>query len=137
MSNKKDRRLDITESGEQEKLPGTDVPRVVGPVELAVEKSILDAAENDELQMLDAGASALALQLARTVDWCHTNAEPHTLTLASARLSELLTKLKLEPASREPKGGKHGGINWDAELANLAAAEEGTGSPPNRDVKKS
>lgn len=137
MSGKKQRVPDVTEYGEQAMLPGSSTPstrRRVGPVERGVDKACRTARVEGVLTDLDAGTVQLAKTLARTVDWCHSNTEPHTLTMAAARLSEVLTKLKLEPAAREVKQGVKSGIDWDAALAEFSSPAEGPGAPQSRDT---
>ena len=54
----------------------------------------------DHLTPQDGAAVALLRESARAVDWCGKNGERHTQALHIARMSELLTKLRLEPSAR-------------------------------------
>ena len=104
---------------EQPALPGTATPKWRGPVERSIAKAI----RAGEFEDLDAAAVALLRSSARVVDSCERNGERHTHTMAVARMSELLTKLRLEPSARgegvsEPDA-------WDHALANLGTATSG------------
>lgn len=111
------------ETVEQPAMPGMAVTRWRGPVE----RSITRAIKAGEFEDLDAAAVALLRSSARVVDSCERNGERHTHTMAVARMSELLTKLRLEPSARGEGGGEPDA--WDHALAHLGTAT--TGDPPH------
>jgi hypothetical protein len=100
MGRKGQPRTDPDEWGDQLTIPGTAQRRKVGRAERSLNSSVAHARRAGFLSDFDNGAVGVARALARTVDWCESNGESHTLTLAAGRLSDLLTKLRLEPSSR-------------------------------------
>lgn len=138
MSRAKDRLPTFTDNGVQDTLPGSstsDTSPKVGKVQRGVNEAIARARLEGKLDArLDNGAVALARVLAESVDWCRANGEHHTMVMAAARLSDLLTKLQLEPAARAIRAVNNGGIDWNAELAQLSTPTQGSGTTPDRDA---
>lgn len=104
---------------QQVAIPGTGVARWRGPVERSIAATLRAASLED----LDAAAVALLRSAARVVDSCERNGERHTHTMAVARMSELLTKLRLEPSARGE--GVNGPDEWDRALADLGTPTGG------------
>ena len=107
---------------EQPALPGTAQRRYIGPIERSLAKALRAAREREDITDQDHAAVAAARSTARLVDWCERNREPHTQTLAVKQLSELLTKLRLEPSSRGSGVTPDG---WDAAAADLGTPAGG------------
>lgn len=105
---------------DQPHLPMTSVRRKIGTVERAIAKSIKAA---EHLQDMDGAAVALLRSAARNVDACTANSDRHTHAMAVARMSELLTKLHLEPDSRG-EGVKEKSA-WDRIVEELGSTESG------------
>lgn len=104
---------------EQPAMPGLSVTRWRGPVERSITRAIKAGGFDD----LDAAAVALLRSSARVVDSCERNGERHTHTMAVARMSELLTKLRLEPSARGEGVTEHD--EWDRALADLGTPAPG------------
>lgn|SRR5574343_1240434 len=106
-------------------LPGMKVSRWRGPVERSIAATVRACGHLDDR---DGAAVALLRSAARAVDWCERNGERHTQALHVARMSELLTKLRLEPSSRgegvtEPDA-------WDLALSTLGTPAGGDAPLP-------
>lgn len=106
-------------------LPGVTATRWRGPVERSVAATIRAA---EHLDAQDGTAVALLRSAARVVDSCERNGERHTHTMAVARLSELLTKLRLEPSARGE--GVTEPDEWDRALADLGTPQAGDAPQP-------
>ena len=91
-----------------------------GPVERSIAATVRAAGHLDGM---DAAAVALLRSSARAVDWCERNGERHTQALHIARMSELLTKLRLEPSARGE--GVTAPDAWDRALQDLGTPAGG------------
>jgi hypothetical protein len=103
---------------QQAPLPMTAPRRRVGSVERSIARTLRAATH---LTDMDHTAVALLRSAARNVDACTANSERHTHALAVARMSELLTKLHLEPDARG--GGDRAPDEWSRALKELTEAE--------------
>lgn len=98
----------------------------------AVETAVRAAVESASLSALDAGAAALAIGQARSVDVALAAAKPNPYAVAaiSRELSMQLARLGLDPASRKDAGGA-GGLDeeWAKLQADVQAAIRGSAQP--------
>ena len=76
-----------------------------------VEQATLDAVEAAGLDDVDKAGAALAVELARAVDVASGRKDPYGVATAARELRETLTRLRLDPASRE-SSGTHGDLSW-------------------------
>lgn len=76
-----------------------------------VEAALRAAVEAADLDDVDAGGGALAVELARAVDVASGRQDPYGVAAAARELREQLTRLGMDPASRKD-GTPNGGVNW-------------------------
>ncbi|UUW92678.1 hypothetical protein [Pimelobacter simplex] len=70
---------------------------IIGPTEKAVRKALTAAALDDR----DHGTAELAAQMARAVDVAsRVRRDPYAVAAAGRELAQVLTRLRLDPASR-------------------------------------
>lgn len=76
-----------------------------------VEQATARAVEAARLDDVDQAGAALAVELARAVDVASTRKDPYGVATAARELRETLTRLRLDPASRESTG-TNGDLSW-------------------------
>ena len=123
MASARSRSTSKSDNLDQPALPGTATPRWRGPVERSITKRLMSEAG---LEDIDGPAVALLRSTARAIDWCEKNGERHTQALHVARMSELLTKLRLEPSARGE--GVTELDEFDRALAEFTSTSGGDGS---------
>ena len=98
------------DKGDQEQLDlgDADLYGKARRVERAVRQSV-DAAQLDKL---DAGAAALAVELARAVDVASGRKDPYGVEAAGRGLREQLVRLRLDPEARHQESGNDGISSW-------------------------
>ena len=88
-------------------LGGADLYGKARRVEQATEAAVKAARLDD----VDQAAAALAVELGRAVDVASTRKDPYGVATAARELRETLTRLRLDPASRESTG-TNGDLSW-------------------------
>ena len=76
-----------------------------------VEQATEAAVKAARLDDVDQAAAALAVELGRAVDVASTRKDPYGVATAARELRETLTRLRLDPASRESTG-TNGDLSW-------------------------
>lgn len=101
----------------EEQLPGLDVPTPAGgQLVEAITRSITAAQLDDR----DEGMGQLAIYAARGVELAYGRRDPYAIASTERELAEVLTRLRLTPASR--MGADAGGVEkW---LAGLQATTD-------------
>ena len=79
-------------------LPGLTVPEGRAGYCQAQVAAAIEAAQLDDR---DKGAGALAIACARAVDLAHGRRDPYAVAAAARELRETLTRLRMDPVSRE------------------------------------
>lgn len=88
-------------------LGGADLYGRVRRVEQATAEAVAAARLDD----VDKAGAALAVELARAVDVASGRKDPYGVATAARELRETLTRLRLDPASRESTG-TNGDLSW-------------------------
>ena len=97
-----------------------------------VEQATQAAVESARLDDRDKAAAALAVELGRAVDVAATRKDPYGVATAARELREPLTRLRLDPASRE-SSGTHGDLSWLDALGPTVPEPPRPGGAPVRD----
>lgn len=100
-------------------------PRV-GRVERRTAAAIAHAKRGKQLEPVDDGLAALAVELARSVDVASRKPDPYGVAAAGRELREVMSRLKLDPTSR----GVSSHDPFAEFLAGLGGAEVGDPADP-------
>ena len=107
-------------------------PEPDGPVEIAVAASIAAGRAAGEITPLHAGAAALALSLARTVDRSDRRSTYAALVAASKELRWVLGSIGLDRRSRGELDGKAAGGDPFDELTKAMSSATRHAPPPRK-----